>query len=435
MKAIVKTEVVYLCLLLATIALIVWQRLGMNISYSYPLTPSIPYQLVNDDINGGRSTAQLRFVDGLPVMDCDIVLSQSFAFCSLILPLLDERGNGLDLSRYDSLKLTLNYQADERDTILVYLINEERFNGQSIERSNLDVVVPHSGIYTYDMPLNQFQVPSWWIFSRTERDISTDAQFDNVKHIQISTGDHRGERQVTIGAISFSFEGKWIRAADLYLYITIAWAITALLQILVFIRRFHDKYVEAQQETERLNEINAFLQIERDKYETQAKHDPLTGCLNRNGSRSVLRRVSRRFRSSNGRAMLIMFDIDRFKSLNDRFGHEEGDLVLTRLVQLIQQHIREQDHLIRWGGEEFVIICEKTSMAGAMTLAENLRALLERAELSSLSQVTASFGVAEMSSLQIESWFQQADKALYQAKHSGRNQVVLATPENNFSGL
>ncbi|MBW8191044.1 GGDEF domain-containing protein [Neiella marina] len=432
MKAIFKTEIIYLSLLLLTITLIVWQRYGMNISYSYPLTAAHSYELLSDDINGGLSIARLSFSEGYPSLHCDIVLSPSFPFCAILLPLRNEEGRGVDLSHFDSLALTLNYQSSERDTVLVYLNNGEVLSGQRALRANLEVVVPHQGVHTYIMPLDQFQVPSWWVFSRTERNIRTESKFDNVQNIQISTGDHRGQRQVNIGAVSFSFHGKWISTSDLYFYITAAWIIVAVFQTLILVRRIHLKYDDAKQEAARLNDINAFLQIERDKFETQAKYDALTGCMNRNSASDILRRVSKRFKNESVKAMLIMLDVDHFKLLNDRHGHDEGDRVLQRLVEILQQHIREQDQLIRWGGEEFIIICEQTSLNGAMTLAENLRALLESSKLSEYTRVTASFGVAEMNSLQVDQWFQQADKALYQAKNSGRNQVILAAPENSF---
>ncbi|MBD1390058.1 GGDEF domain-containing protein [Neiella sp. HB171785] len=426
MKILIKTEFGYLILLLLTLGLVAWQHFGMNVSYSYELSRAVPITLSNDDINGGRSRGQLSFVDGKPTLNCEIVLSQSFAFCSMLLPLADDDGNGIDLRRFDSLTLTLGYEASERDTLLVYLNNGERINNNDIIRANVQVLVPSAGIQHYTLPLSQFHVPSWWVFSRTEAKISTASQLDNVQNIQISTGDHRSARDVQIQILDFHFDGKWIRAADLYFYLLMVWAIAAVLQIVVIARRFRFKYLYTQREAKRLNEINSFLKIERDKFETLAKQDSLTGCLNRNGLIDILERAISQYESGQSATALILLDIDHFKQLNDNFGHDEGDRVLVALATLLRQHIRDNDHLVRWGGEEFAIVCEQTSTAGALTLAENLRAVIEASHISEQAQVTASFGVAQLNSNHIEPWFKRADESLYLAKHQGRNRVALA---------
>ncbi|GGA81038.1 GGDEF domain-containing protein [Neiella marina] len=426
MKILIKTEFAYLILLMLTIGLVAWQHFGMNISYSYQLSREVPVTLSNDDINGGRSRGILSYTNGKPTLNCDIVLSQSFPFCSILLPLSNNNGSGIDLQRYDSLTLTLGFQASERDTLLVYLNNGEIIGNDQVIRANMQVLVPATGTQDYTLPLSQFHVPSWWIFSRTEQNITTASRLDNVQNIQLSTGDHRSARHVQIQVLDFHFDGKWMRAADLYFYLLVVWAFAAVAQILVIARRFRFKYLYTQREAKRLNEINNFLQVERDKFETLAKHDALTGCLNRNGMIDILGRAIGQFEHGNSSTALILLDIDNFKQLNDNYGHDEGDRVLVQLAKLLRKHIRDNDHLVRWGGEEFAIVCEQTSTAGALTLAENLRAVIESSHICEHSQVTASFGVAKLNSKHIENWFKRADESLYLAKKQGRNRVTLA---------
>nr|WP_230390719.1 GGDEF domain-containing protein [Reinekea sp. G2M2-21] len=183
-------------------------------------------------------------------------------------------------------------------------------------------------------------------------------------------------------------------------------------------------YRISRQRAADLEGINAFLKIERDKFETLAKRDALTGCLNRNGVRDVLNQVLQNYKKFKQQSTLILFDIDHFKKVNDRFGHEEGDVILKSLAQLVRKHIRDSDHFVRWGGEEFLIVSEQTSLMGGISLAEHLREQITNAKLSEDTNVTASFGVAPLNSAAIDQWFRQADEALYDAKARGRNCVV-----------
>jgi diguanylate cyclase (GGDEF)-like protein len=157
-----------------------------------------------------------------------------------------------------------------------------------------------------------------------------------------------------------------------------------------------------------------------------AKNDPLTGCLNRNGLSDVLKEIVQQDALIRRSTCLILCDIDYFKRINDTYGHDEGDAVLVNLANLIRQHIRDTDFLVRWGGEEFAIICTQTSQEGANFLAENLRQRIAEAKLTEQRQVTASFGIALMKSQKVDHWFKRADEALYAAKAAGRNQVQLA---------
>jgi len=121
-----------------------------------------------------------------------------------------------------------------------------------------------------------------------------------------------------------------------------------------------------------------------------------------------------------------MLDIDHFKQINDTHGHGIGDLVLTSLTTLVKQNIRSADSFARWGGEEFVLVCQDTSLDVAFTIAEDLRARIAKACIIDNIKVTASFGVSDMQKGgSVQALFKQADDALYRAKNSGRNKVKL----------
>ena len=132
-------------------------------------------------------------------------------------------------------------------------------------------------------------------------------------------------------------------------------------------------------------------------------------------------------RPKNKKQSFIMLDIDFFKKINDTWGHSVGDEVLVNLSKLIRSRIRTTDALVRWGGEEFVILCSDTPLQNAQFLAEKLRVNVENTQLISQQQITCSFGVAEMLPHEDPKIvFEHLDKALYSSKRGGRNSVTAA---------
>ena len=123
-----------------------------------------------------------------------------------------------------------------------------------------------------------------------------------------------------------------------------------------------------------------------------------------------------------------MFDIDHFKRVNDRYGHSYGDLVLKDLCRLIRGLIRQGDMLIRWGGEEFIILLPATEIDEAAQLAERIRQDVETERFPEVGSITISLGVAQLrKGDNIDSLLKRVDNALYHAKQSGRNRVVSGT--------
>jgi diguanylate cyclase (GGDEF)-like protein len=119
---------------------------------------------------------------------------------------------------------------------------------------------------------------------------------------------------------------------------------------------------------------------------------------------------------------LMLFDLDHFKKINDTYGHAKGDEVLKTVVRLVRSHIRLEDNLGRWGGEEFALVSSETSLDDALELAERLRDVLAKHDWN--MNVTASFGVAQWQPGENgEQLFECADSVLYTAKQAGRNCV------------
>jgi diguanylate cyclase (GGDEF)-like protein/hemerythrin-like metal-binding protein len=182
-----------------------------------------------------------------------------------------------------------------------------------------------------------------------------------------------------------------------------------------------------QETLQRLQEANRDLQQMVVELEQVASTDRLTGAWNRRRLEESVRSEMERMARYGQSLCLLLIDVDRFKPINDQYGHTVGDAVLQRLAALLQAALRKVDSLSRWGGEEFVVLCPNTARATASAVAERLRREVAAAHFASVGSVSVSIGVAECGAGESwEEWFARADAALYRAKSGGRNQVQVA---------
>ena len=180
-----------------------------------------------------------------------------------------------------------------------------------------------------------------------------------------------------------------------------------------------------EQTNKELLMLNEQLKEKNEKLLKSAITDELTGVYNRKFFEKRVVEEMEIADRANEKISLIIFDLDRFKLVNDNFGHQFGDEVLKRTTQIAGDLIRKTDFLNRVGGEEFAIILPNTNKAQAVFVAEKVRKALEDNKHFKVGQVTGSFGVAErMKAESLRSWYKRADNALYQAKNTGRNRVV-----------
>jgi diguanylate cyclase len=163
-------------------------------------------------------------------------------------------------------------------------------------------------------------------------------------------------------------------------------------------------------------------------FEQDATHDPLTGILNRRMLPSIVDEQISLLKRKHIPACVAMIDIDRFKSINDIYGHAVGDIVLKSMVSHLRWGIRESDKLIRYGGEEFVLVLAATDLAEAGALMERIRraiALQSWQALDEAQKITISIGFSEiLPADQTGDPIKRADQALYEAKRSGRDRVI-----------
>lgn len=165
-----------------------------------------------------------------------------------------------------------------------------------------------------------------------------------------------------------------------------------------------------------------------ERMERLARFDELTNIYNRRAFHEVIEAELVQSRQTISRLSLVMVDIDFFKKVNDRWGHQVGDHVLAQVAELIKQNLRDKDSVARFGGEEFVIILPGANCRTALQVAERVRRSVEGANWSDGLKVTVSAGVASYpdDGEKLKELLKSADQALYKAKSGGRNQVCHA---------
>ena len=169
------------------------------------------------------------------------------------------------------------------------------------------------------------------------------------------------------------------------------------------------------------------------KLQELADKDPLTGLLNPRAYYEVANRMIRLAQRSSSSYALVFIDLDHFKAINDRFGHEVGDIVLRRVAHCLASHMRQSDVLVRIGGEEFVFFLPETTLEGAIRLGEKLRIAVERLEPTTKDgeriDITASIGIAgnHATDQSVADIQRRADRAMYKAKAAGRNRIEADT--------
>jgi diguanylate cyclase (GGDEF)-like protein len=162
-----------------------------------------------------------------------------------------------------------------------------------------------------------------------------------------------------------------------------------------------------------------------DDLQRLAAVDPLTGLANRRGGGEDITAEISRARRQNSALSCVLLDLDHFKDVNDTFGHQAGDHVLREISSLLRRTVRAYDILIRWGGEEFLVILPGVELEQARKLAERIRNAVEGLPLAGIGGVTVSAGVAALGTdYSFEAMFEAADRRLYSAKAAGRNTVV-----------
>jgi diguanylate cyclase (GGDEF)-like protein len=174
--------------------------------------------------------------------------------------------------------------------------------------------------------------------------------------------------------------------------------------------------------------------LHKEKIETSAMLDPLTSCYNRRTLDELLsKEVSKAQRYTNNLSIL-MLDVDHFKAVNDCYGHLAGDHILKEISDLLKNEIRNSDYIVRYGGEEFIIVLPEIPIANAVALSERIKDKIEMTTFrfeDSRIKLTISIGISSFSTNKTSyELIREADEMLYISKNNGRNRITFSTKEN-----
>ncbi len=418
-------------LLLVTTLAVLLQAIGLNKKLVIDPSTDIQFNALDDRPVGGDSVASIELDGDEILLNCEIIKKgYQWPFCSISFKLA-EGNNGIDLSNYSHFKLWIRYK-NPQDTGIRFQARHfdpdySRYEDESSLKYNTIEFYEKTSSYPLVVPLQQFQVPTWWLVWKglSHEDGVTD--FSNVYSLDVVTGYSvdPGDRSMVIERIEIV--GELISGQDLYLILLLIWGTLGLfyfIDTMFFAQKPQKSSAQQEQELEALSDL---LEQKSEELEHSLSRNPVTGALN---PESILDLFKSSARHSTAANLSLMFvDIDNFNKLTEAFSEEFGNEVLAKVSHVLFKNIRNSDIIARWGAKQFVLVCSHTELTFAKQLAEKLRKLIEEIDWEHDVQVTVSIGVAEKESEEPPTAFiSRATKALKSAKAQGRNKVVSATP-------
>lgn len=391
----------------------------------------IPHYIYADTNSAGGSMVQWTDFDGL-AWECDIENDGKAHACGFNMYLGGGLGTaGIDLSSYQTINVALDYEGGDQRLRFSLRNYEPGFSDindmQTIKFNNVHVPVT----YIKDelvLSMSEFAVAEWWITQFKVPRENALPNFRNTIAFGIDTGYPSAPGKHKFKLNKVEFVGEWVAREDWYLGILVFWLSVIMFMGGINLAKLTKEIRLEHQRLERLANKNALLEQETDKYKKLSMIDPLTGLLNRQGLSEY---IDEYFSMESEKLVsMVIVDIDYFKKINDALGHDGGDLVLKKVTDLLQSHIRQSDQLARWGGEEFLLVLPDTPLEGALVFAEKLRTLIAAIRFEQFPElrVTISLGVGTSDGkIPFHQLFRSVDIALYEAKAQGRNRVVKAT--------
>ena len=425
-----RLEIILVTLVLLTLFVIAAEKKILQTTMI--ITPQSGHlvEVYDDSRAGGNSHAEMV---NLQDFRWRCLLNEKFAHphCGFEIIFDPKREHGLDLSHFTKVRLWLDYQGPNK-TLRIYFRNyDQRYSSVDIAQSTKYNQIEFSTDYLNEQPLefalSDFFVADWWLLEFNIPPKLRHPQFDNIIMIEVQTGSKEplGEHNFQLKKVELV--GQRLTSEKWYLFIMSTWLGIFVIFLGYRIASLNNQVRSQKKRESELLEINSLLDVRSKQLEDKSKTDSLTGAFNRQGIEEAIRVGLWEWRSQKKPLSLVLIDIDHFKNINDTYGHATGDHVLSALSNIVKQHIRTNDLFARWGGEEFVLLCRDTRIEQANLIAEKIRELIEHFEFKDNLQVTASFGVATLNANEtLEQLFNHADKALYEAKHQGRNRVVVA---------
>jgi diguanylate cyclase (GGDEF)-like protein len=360
---------------------------------------------------------------------CHYTALDGYQPCGLTFSLSgDDPTRGRDLSRFDSLEMDLHYKGPSPLVRVAIRNFDPRFSkvddGNSARMHSVQLR-PRDVEKPVRLELSELTVPEWWV---RQFDLAREynrPSLDNATALSIDLPGELAGQEHDLQLRSLTLRGEWVSRNSVNLGILCAWLLGASALVLRGWSQLRQSHNRQQREIDALTMRTRLLRIEQEKLRRLATIDELTGVLNRRGLEQSLDD----FEDAAQGMTLVILDIDHFKRVNDRHGHDCGDEVLRRIAAVVAGNLRASDVFGRWGGEEFLIACQGTRIRDAARLAEKLRERVQQSDISSENgriAVTASFGVAlAPPGGSAADALKRADAALYRSKAGGRNRVEM----------
>jgi diguanylate cyclase (GGDEF)-like protein len=428
-RALPRIEIVLAGLIAVTITLLVWHHFGMARVMEFSAASGRNVFVTDDRIQQGQSVATLvRQKDAL-VMDCDIHVAIAWPYCRIQFALTDGI-DGVDLSAFDTVSVDFSYTSPRPHQVRMSLRNYEPGLSTPTDYMSQKIIeaqfaAPANGVVEF--PVKVMRAAPWWIEARKVPMLQSDMRIDNVTSIDLAIGaaDSPGHHRLVLRALKF--HGKLISQNHLLMLLMAIWIAAALGWLTYTMRHYRAQLRKSTNRVALLSQINNALELEANELAGQAYTDSLTGALNREGLRDALINKWQPPPGPNNALAVVFVDVDHFKNVNDTHGHTVGDEVLRAFATAVRSEIRSTDKLVRWGGEEFLIVCPGSGPNEAHALAAKLREVIHFHIWPCGLRLTASFGVTGLQhGEEIGDAIKRADEALYRAKSSGRNCVHMA---------
>ncbi|MGF1907738.1 GGDEF domain-containing protein [Aliivibrio salmonicida] len=421
---------IIIVMLILSISALIWHHFRGDTKTLTISPEKYSYYGTDDRKVGGISEATLIDKNNVPSMLCNMKKGDyAWPYCEAAIHLSGSIFEGIDLSDYSTLVLDIDYKStDPNGRLRVYLRNSnpaytKRNDAASLKFNGIEYE-PGFKTGPKEISLSDFQVLTWWIADYKVAVEHAAPEFSNVSIIEIATssGLSVGNFEMTINGIEL--RGSWVKETTLLKFILYAWLAMIIGYILYEQKGLNLRLKASTYRETKLQKMNDNLKEKNVEFAELAHRDSLTGARNRNAVRDWLDRISQQVRWGKQQFSVIYIDIDFFKRINDKLGHQVGDDILREFVLVVTGSIKTTDFLVRWGGEEFIVFSPHTSLEQALEKAEHIRCAIEHHLWCHNDPLTCSFGVAEMGNERISEVIARADDALYKAKNQGRNRVV-----------
>ncbi|WP_274882697.1 GGDEF domain-containing protein [Vibrio harveyi] len=392
--------------------------------------------VTNDAIAGGLSESDITYQNHSLTLNCDLKESKyAWPYCGIsVYTDVKEATKGLDLSSYHTVRLKIRYEAagdgqSPSKNLRLYLRNFNsaysiptdeytiKYNGMQFSPFDFSEII--------EIPIKNLQVMTWWL---NDNDVAIEhsaPEFSNITRIDLATGAGAalGKHKIVIDKIEF--EGAYVQQSTLLFVLLFSWMALGLAFSLHEMRKNKMAYNKAKKRHRHLEKVNNTLRAQNYEFAELAHRDALTGAMNRHAVQSWLEQQARQVRWGHDSFSILYMDLDKFKRVNDKYGHQMGDDILREFVMVISSSIQPEDRLVRWGGEEFVVFCPDTNVEQAVKKAEVIRQNVESHLWVHGEPLTCSIGVAQMQNERVSETMARADEVLYLAKRNGRNRIEV----------